>query len=94
LLLTTTMPARSDDQGIKPRTFGPLLSSIGSVLLGGHAGHLAEEEFGPLVQYYGPSYSPYPLVNRPHYGHNGPYGHIGQYGLYGYGHPALVSPVF
>lgn len=88
LLLTTTTPARSDDQDIKPRTFGPLLGSIGSALLGGLAGHLAEEDFVPLAQYYGPTYGPYPLVSRPHYGH------IDPYGLYGYGHPALVYPVF
>lgn len=88
LLLTTMTPARSDDQDIKPRTFGPLLGSISSALLGGLAGHLAEEDFGPLAQYYGPSYGPYPFVNRPHYGH------INPYGLYGYGHLALANPVF
>jgi hypothetical protein len=74
LLLSTTTPAQSDDQDIKPRTFGHLLGSIGGVLLNGLAGHLAMEEFGPLPQYYGPSYGPYPLVNRPHYGHIDPYG--------------------
>jgi hypothetical protein len=88
LLLTTTTPAQNDDQDIKPRTFGPLLGSIGSVLLGGLAGHWAEEEFGPLAPYYGPSYGPYLLVNRPHYGH------IDPYGLNGYGYPALAYPFF
>jgi hypothetical protein len=88
LLLTTTTPARSDDQDTKSRTFGPLLGGIGSALLSQLTGHLAEEEFGPLTQYYGSSYGPYPLVNRPHYGHNDPHG------LYGYGHPALEFPVF
>jgi hypothetical protein len=88
LLLTAMTPAQSDDQDIKPRTFGPLLGSIGGALLGGLAGHLTQEEFGPLAPYYGPSYGSYLPVNRPHHGH------IGPYGLNGYGYPGLTYPFF
>lgn len=89
LTISTMTPAQSDDAGTKPRTIGPLLGSLGSAFLGGLTGHLTEEdEFGPLAQYYGPSYGPFPLVSTPYYGH------INPYGLYGYGYPAFGYPFF
>jgi hypothetical protein len=68
-----------------PRTFGPLLGSIGSALLGGLT---PEHEFESLAQYYGPSYGLFPLVHRPSYGQ------IYSYGLNGYGHPVFGYPLF
>jgi hypothetical protein len=77
----------------RPRTFGPLLGSIGSALLGGISGLLTDEdEFGPHGQYYTPSYSPFPFVNRPIY--NPYYGQFNPYGFYGYGNPAFGYPFF
>jgi hypothetical protein len=78
--------------GANPRTFGPLLGGIGSALLGGLSGLLAEDEFRPQPQYFGPAYSPFPFINRPIY--NPYYGYFNPYGVYGYGNPAFGYPFF
>jgi hypothetical protein len=78
------------NRGAKPRTFGPLLSGIGSALLGGLSG--LTDEIRPLPQYFGLPYSPFPFINRPIY--NPYYGYFDQYGLYGYGNPAFGYPFF
>jgi hypothetical protein len=88
--------SRAAAEGIserRPRTFGPLLGNIGSALFGGLSELLTDdEEFGPLSQYYAPSYIPYPPVNRPIY--NPYYGQFNPYGFYGYGNPAFGYPFF
>jgi hypothetical protein len=97
LLVSSIMAAQTaGPEGIpdaKPRTFGPLLGSIGSALLGGLGGLLTEEEgYAPLPQYFGPPHSPFPFINRPVY--NPYYGHFNPYGFYGYGNQAFGYPFY
>jgi hypothetical protein len=81
-----------NNRGAKPRTVGPLLGGIGSALLGVLSGLLTEDELGPLPQYFGPAYSPFPFINRPIY--NPYYGYFNPYVLYGHGNPAFGYPFF
>lgn len=90
--VTKSQPVEPEgSRGAKPRTFGPLQGGIGSTVMGGLSGFLTEE-FGLLPQYFGPSYSPFPIINRPI--DNPYYGHFNQYGLHGHGNPAFGYPFF